>query len=137
VVINKIRNIQRSVRRAREEYQANRDGFASDYTRQDAALLNLLRACEAAIDLANHVIRVRKLGIPVSSADAFELLRAEQIIDSRMAERMRKMVGFRNTIVHQYTKIDLAIVEAVIVTETNELLAFAEKLRQYVNGSPS
>jgi uncharacterized protein YutE (UPF0331/DUF86 family) len=68
VVINKIQNIQRSVRRAREEYQANRDGFASDYTRQDAALLNLLRACEAAIDLANHVIRVRKLGIPVAES---------------------------------------------------------------------
>lgn len=137
VVINKIQNIQRSVRRAREEYQANRDGFASDYTRQDAAMLNLLRACEAAIDLANQVIRIRKLGVPVSSADAFELLKAERIIDGRMAERMRKMVGFRNTIVHPYTKVDLAIVEAVIVTELDELLAFADKLREYVNGSPS
>ena len=74
VVINKIQSIQRCVRRAREEYQANRDGFAGDYTRQDAALLNVVRACETAIDLANHVIRARKLGIPVSSADSFELL---------------------------------------------------------------
>jgi uncharacterized protein YutE (UPF0331/DUF86 family) len=137
VVINKIQNIQRSVRRAREEYQANRGGFASDYTRQDAALLNLLRACEAAIDLANHVVRVRKLGIPVSSADTFELLKAERIIDRRMAERMKKMVGFRNTIVHQYTKIDLAIVEAVIVTELDEVLAFADKIRELANGFAS
>jgi uncharacterized protein YutE (UPF0331/DUF86 family) len=137
VVINKIQNIQRSVRRAREEYQANPRAFASDYTRQDAALLNLLRACEAAIDLANHVIRVRKLGIPVSSADAFELLKAERIIESGMAERMKKMVGFRNTIIHQYTKVDLAIVEAVIVTELDELLAFADKVRELANGFAS
>jgi uncharacterized protein YutE (UPF0331/DUF86 family) len=137
VVINKIQNIQRSVRRAREEYQANPSAFASDYTRQDAALLNLLRACEAAIDLANHVIRVRKLGIPVSSADAFDLLKAERLIDSRMAERMKKMVGFRNTIIHQYTKVDLAIVEAVIVTELDELLAFADKVRELANGFAS
>jgi len=137
VVINKIQSIQRAVRRAREEYKVDPGGFASNYTRQDAALLNVVRACETAIDLANHIIRVRKLGIPVSSADTFELLKAERIIDSRMAERMKKMVGFRNTVVHQYTKVDLSIVEAVIVTELDELLAFADKIREYVNGSSS
>ena len=103
----------------------------------DAALLNVVRACETAIDLANHIIRVHKLGIPVSSADTFELLKAERIIHSRLAERMKRMVGFRNTVVHQYTKVDLSIVAAVIVTELDELLAFADKIRKYVNGSPS
>jgi uncharacterized protein YutE (UPF0331/DUF86 family) len=137
VVINKIQSIQRCVRRAREEYEADPGSFASNYTRQDAALLNVVRACETAIDLANHIIRVRKLGIPVSSADSFELLKAERIISSRLAERMKRMVGFRNTVVHQYTKVDLAIVEAVIVTELDELLAFADQIRQHVNGSPS
>jgi uncharacterized protein YutE (UPF0331/DUF86 family) len=137
VVINKIQSIQRCVRRAREEYQADPGGFASNYTRQDAALLNVVRACETAIDLANHIIRVHKLGIPVSSADTFELLKAERIIDSRLAERMKKMVGFRNTVVHQYTNIDISIVESVIVSELDELLAFADKIREHVNGSSS
>ena len=135
IVINKIQSIQRCVRRAREEYQADRDGFATNYTRQDAALLNVLRACETAIDLANHVIRAYKLGIPVSSADSFKLLRTEQIIDSRLAERLERMVGFRNTVIHQYTKTDLRIVEAVIVSELDELLAFADRIREYVHGT--
>jgi len=135
IVINKIQSIQRCVRRAREEYQADRDGFATNYTRQDAALLNVLRACETAIDLANHVIRAHKLGIPVSSADSFKLLRTEQIIDTRLAERLEKMIGFRNTIIHQYTKTDLRIVEAVIVSELDELLAFADRIREYVHGT--
>ncbi len=137
VVINKIQSIQRAVRRAREEYQADPGGFASNYTRQDAALLNVVRACETAIDLANHIIRVHKLGIPVSSADTFELLKAERIIDSRLADHMRRMVGFRNTVVHQYTKVDISIVVAVILTELDEVLAFADKIREYVNGSSS
>jgi len=137
VVINKIQSIQRCVRRAREEYQKNPGEFAGNYTLQDAAMLNVVRACETAIDLANHVIRVRKLGVPVSTADAFELLRAERVIDSGLTDRMKKMVGFHNTVVHQYTKVDLAIVEAVIVTELDGLLAFAEKIREYVSGSSS
>ena len=132
IVINKIQSIQRCVRRAREEYQADRDGFATNYTRQDAALLNVLRACETTIDLANHVIRADRLGIPVSSADSFKLLRSEQIIDTRLAERLEKMVGFRNTVIHQYTEIDLRIVKAVIVSELDELLAFADRIREHV-----
>jgi uncharacterized protein YutE (UPF0331/DUF86 family) len=135
VVINKIQSIQRCVRRAREEYRADSDGFATNYTRQDAALLNVLRACETAIDLANHVVRASKLGIPVSSADSFKLLQAERIIDARLAERMEKMVGFRNTVIHQYTTVDIRIVEAVIVRELDELLEFADKIREHVQGS--
>ena len=137
IVINKIQNMQRCVRRAREEYQADRDGFAANYTRQDAALLNVVRACETAIDLANYVIRAYKLGIPVSSADSFKLLRTERIIDDRLAERMQKMVGFRNTVIHQYTQVDIHIVEAVITSELDELLAFADKVREYISGSAS
>lgn len=135
LIINKIQSIQRCVRRAREEFQADRESFATNYSRQDAALLNVLRGCETAIDLANHVIRAYKLGIPVSSADSFKLLHTERIIDSRLADRMVKMVGFRNTVVHQYTKMDIRIVEAVIVTDLDELLAFAERIRQYSEGA--
>ncbi len=57
VVINKVQSIQRCVLRAREEYRAAGGQFQSDYTRQDAAILNITRACEQAIDLANHLIR--------------------------------------------------------------------------------
>ena len=137
IVINKIQGIQRCVRRAREEYQADPDSFATNCTRQDAALLNVLRACETAIDMANHVIRAHRLGIPVSSADSFRLLRSERTIDTRLTERMEKMVGFRNTIIHQYTQVDIRIVEAVIVSELDELLAFADRVREYVHGSAS
>ncbi|HNY42843.1 MAG TPA: DUF86 domain-containing protein [Bryobacteraceae bacterium] len=135
IVINKIQSIQRCVRRAREEYQADREGFETNYTRQDAAMLNVVRACETSIDLANYVIRTKKLGIPVSSADSFKLLRAEGIIDDRLAGRMEKMTGFRNTVVHQYTKVDIRIVEAVITTELDELLAFADRVREYISGA--
>lgn len=121
----------------REEYQADPNGFATNYTRQDAALLNMVRACETAIDLANYVIRAQKLGIPASSADSFKLLNTAGIIDHRLAERMEKMVGFRNTVVHQYTNVDLRIVEAVIASELDELLAFADTLRKYTSGAAS
>ncbi len=54
VVLNKAATIERCVRRAREEYAAAGAGFATDLTRQDAAILNIQRACEAALDMGQH-----------------------------------------------------------------------------------
>ncbi|MDD2903897.1 MAG: hypothetical protein PHU44_15835 [Syntrophales bacterium] len=46
IIINKIQSIQRCIQRAREEYASDPDGFDTNYTRQDAAIFNVLRACE-------------------------------------------------------------------------------------------
>lgn len=54
VVLNKVAIIERCVARAREEYADNEANLVGNQTRQDAIVLNLQRACEAAIDLAMH-----------------------------------------------------------------------------------
>lgn len=43
VLLNKAASVERCVKRAREEYAASTD-FAKDFTRQDAAVLNIQRA---------------------------------------------------------------------------------------------
>ena len=57
VLLNKAASIERCVARAREEYAANPQGFGSDFTRQDAAILNVQRACEAALDMGRHLMQ--------------------------------------------------------------------------------
>ena len=69
VLINKSAIIERCVRRAREEYAADPASFASNFTRQDAAILNIQRACEAALDMGQHLIRRERLGVPQSARD--------------------------------------------------------------------
>ena len=128
VVVNKVQSIQRCVYRAREEYRAAGERFGQDYTRQDAAILNVTRAFEQSIDLANHVIRTAKIGIPTDSTESFELLVRAGIIAGELGGKLRKMVGFRNTVIHEYQVVDIAIVEAVIETGLNDLLAFADQI---------
>lgn len=124
IVINKSQSIQRCVKRARDEYRLAGENFATDYTRQDAAMLNVVRGCELAIDLANHVLRKRRLGIPTVTREAFELLRDAGIISSDLCTSMLGMVGFRNVVVHQYQRIDIEIVRRVIERDLDDLLAF-------------
>jgi uncharacterized protein YutE (UPF0331/DUF86 family) len=126
VIVNKVQSIQRCVLRAREEYRDAGGRFLEDYTRQDAAILNITRACEQAIDLANHLIRSEKLGIPTDSAESFELLIKAGVIPAELGGKLKRMVGFRNTVIHEYQQVDMHIVEAVIKTGLDELLAFAQ-----------
>lgn len=90
VLLNKAASIERGVRRAREEYERDPASFAEDLTRQDAAILNIQRACEAALDMGQHLIRRERLGIPQSARDVFALLAAGGWIDSALAEALKR-----------------------------------------------
>lgn len=114
VVLNKAASIERAVKRAAEEFHKDPASFATDFTRQDAAVLNIQRACEAALDIGQHLIRKHKLGVPQSSRDVFTLLAGASFIPADLAEQLKKMVGFRNIAVHEYQRLQLPITEHII-----------------------
>lgn len=126
VVLAKTESIQRCVQRARQELEAAGTNFALDFTRQDAAILNLTRACEQSIDLANHLIRQRKLGLPKSAGNSFELLGRAQVIPLNLAEKLKRMVGFRNMAVHEYQDLNIEMLKSLISTSSSDLLLFTQ-----------
>lgn len=133
VLAQKITSLQRCVARAREARQRAGDGFAANLDLQDAAVLNIIRACETAIDMANMLVRSECLGIPAESREAFDILVGEQRIAAALGQRLKKMVGFRNIAVHQYRKLSPEIVTAVIHSDLDELLEFAEQVRRIMD----
>ena len=128
VLLNKAATIERCVARVREEYAADPDTFASNFTRQDAAILNIQRACEAALDIGHHVIRRHSLGMPQSARDVFDLLATAQWLEPSLAEAMKRMVGFRNIAVHQYQTLQLTITVNIIESHLDEFLAFSRQM---------
>ncbi|MFA6969969.1 MAG: DUF86 domain-containing protein [Gallionella sp.] len=128
VLINKAATIERCVRRAREEYAHDPATFATDYTRQDAAILNIQRACEAALDMGQHLIRREKLGVPQSARDVFALLAQGNWITAALAESLKHMVGFRNIAVHDYQTMQLPITVSIIQTHLDEFLQYSQTL---------
>jgi uncharacterized protein YutE (UPF0331/DUF86 family) len=124
VLINKAATIERCVNRAREEYDKDPATFATDFTRQDAAILNIQRACEAALDMGQHLIRKHKLGVPQSSRDVFTLLANAGSIPVALADNLKKMVGFRNIAVHEYQHLQQTIIEMVILNRLTDFQLF-------------
>ena len=96
--------------------------FEKDYDKQDIVVLNLQRACEQCIDMANHIVRIKKLGWPKESSDSFTLLKKADIIDAELEKKLTGMVGFRNVVTHQYREIDYKRVEAIIDNDKMKIL---------------
>jgi uncharacterized protein YutE (UPF0331/DUF86 family) len=128
VVLNKSAAIERCVARAREEYNADPDTFATNFTRQDAAILNIQRACEAALDMGHHIIRRESLGLPQSSRDVFDLLATAHWLEPQLAQSMKHMVGFRNIAVHEYQTLQLPITVNIIERHLDEFLTFSRQM---------
>jgi len=109
----KTETINRCIHRILDVVQNDIDKLL-DLTKQDSVILNLMRSCEAAIDIAMHAVSLHKLGIPQNSRDTFDFLQKNKILTQETAVNMKRMVGLRNNAVHDYQAIQLAILESII-----------------------
>lgn len=114
VVLNKAAIVERCVRRVREVHAGDDANILRDPTRQDSIVLNLQRACEACVDLAMHLVRRERLGLPQETREAFQLLEEADLLPPDLARSMRAMVGFRNVAVHSYRELDLEVVRSLV-----------------------
>lgn len=126
VLTNKAATVERCVARAREEYDRDPATFATNFTRQDAAVLNVQRACEAVLDMGQHLVRREGLGVPQSARDVFELLARAGWIEPELALALKRMVAFRNIAVHDYQALLLPILVNVITGHLDEFLDFTQ-----------
>lgn len=127
VIINKIETIKRCIKRIEEEY-ANKPSNLENYTKQDSIILNLQRMCEATLDLGLHYIKIKKLEIPQTNKQIFEVLEKNGVIDKKTSVNMQGMVGFRNIAVHDYQSLNIEILQKIIEKHLGDSLIIAKKI---------
>ncbi len=128
VILNKTASIERRLRRITEEYGGNPQNLSGNQTKQDAIVLNLQRACETAIDLAMYVVRLKGLGLPQESRDAFALIEKAGLLPTELASRLQRMVGFRNVAIHEYIRLNLDILNTIVTTHLEDFRRFSSTI---------
>lgn len=126
VNLNKAAIIERCITRIKQEYRACPE--LDNFTHVDAMILNIERACQAAIDMATHLAAIKHLGIPQSAANAFELLCNASLIDKSVMKAMKAISGFRNVVVHQYQDIDMEILKFIAEKGFEDFIAYCRQL---------
>ena len=125
VVDAKLRELSRRLRRVAAKRPSSARALARDEDLQDIVARNLSLAIQACIDVAYHLCAAQGV-VPETSGEAFAELARRGLIASGLAQRMQRAVGFRNVLVHEYTKVDWKIVMRVAGAGTRDLAAFGK-----------
>lgn len=89
-------------------------------------------ACEAVLDIAQHVIADQGYTQATSYRNAVEVLGEEGMIDQDLSERVKRWMGFRNILVHLYLQIDHGRVYDAIQEDLGDLEAFAATMGRFL-----
>lgn len=127
VVTSKLATIDRCLQRIAET-RGERRAILLPIEVDDIVVLNLQRAVQSAIDLATHVVAAEGYALPDSVAAFFSVLASHGILETELAERLRRMVGFRNIAIHDYQALDPDIVEAIVTRHLPDLQQFSRQI---------
>lgn len=121
LVLTKAGSVRRHLNRVAEKRNVDQDSFLNDIDRQESILFNIQTAVQNCIDIAAHIISEEGFGVPGSTTEMFYLLEKNGYLDNDLTAKMVKAVGFRNLIVHEYGKIELAQVYEIAQKDINDL----------------
>ncbi|MFI5308959.1 MAG: DUF86 domain-containing protein [Polyangiales bacterium] len=109
------------------------DGRLSDITVEGLTADALLRAAverwlqvavESCIDIAYHVVAERGWTPPETAREAFALLAAHSVVPGDLARSLGRAAGLRNILVHDYVRVDLALLSESVRSALRDLQAF-------------
>ena len=110
------------------------DLLATDVREQRFVEHTLQIAIQACLDVASHIVSDDRLGEPRSNHEMFDLLERSGWLSGELAATLRKMVGFRNVLVHGYAQVDVAVVADITRHHLGDLDAFVAAVRSRLGG---
>jgi uncharacterized protein YutE (UPF0331/DUF86 family) len=129
LVLAELDSVGRAVAAVREIWPRTASGL-EEWIVRDVAVLNLQRAAQALVDLAQHLLAENGWGLPSSSAESFDLLERRGVLPADLASLGRAIVGFRNIAVHEYRRLEPKVVEAIVVRHLPDLERLADAFRR-------
>ena len=108
------------------------DDFQADLLKKRGIERTLQLTVEALIELGSNIIAAKQWRSPVSNRDIFAILTEQGVLDNKLGEAIAKMVGFRNILVHDYTRIDDTVVYGVLHGQLADIIRFYDIIRKYL-----
>jgi len=91
----------------------------------------LTLAAQCVVDVSSHLVAGLRLGRAQDYTEAIRLLARRHILPESFAERLSKIAGFRNVLIHEYLAIDpLKVYEAL--QKLDDLEAFIDHVHSFL-----
>lgn len=133
IIQNKINAVERYLSILKEYAKYSETEIKKDQTLSGAVERYLYLAAQATIDLAEATISHKQLRKPSTMSESFSILEENNVISADLTEAMRKMVGFRNILAHDYEDVDYTILDNVLREKTKDITVFLSAIKQYLS----
>lgn len=105
-VFKKLTEARKSMDKIKLNFPDKLDDFLKMDLERDGIYKNIEFVIQTIVDICSILIKEFDLGIPGEEADIFEELEKNKILEKKVINKIIKMKGFRNFLVHRYGKID-------------------------------
>jgi len=129
----KLEALRHCISRIVEKCPADAALLAEDADLQDIVVLNLTRSVQLCVDIASHLIAASEESAPATMGEALTTLARMGVIEDEVAANLRRAVGFRNIAVHNYEKVNWAIVHAICDTHLDDFRRFASAISTWLD----
>ncbi len=102
--------------------------FLENITAQDIVEYNLFQIVNHLIDIIQHIVVDEGYGMPQSAYDAVLLISRQGILGERDVVLLKKMIGFRNVIGHDYIDVDKSIVYSILTKSMEDIKNIVAKI---------
>lgn len=131
-IIQRIDIINNNLEELKKLKSLSKEEFTLDNQKMAAAKYFLQTSIEAMIDIGNHIIAHKRLGIPENSFHTFEILVKARILKNENLEIYRSMVKFRNFIVHLYHAVDSNELYEILLKDIHDFKLFIKEILKYL-----
>jgi len=107
-----------------------------DSFERDTVERNMQLAIQSILDLGSMIIADYSFGTPDDNEHIFAILEHNHVLPEELAERVRKMGGMRNALVHDYLYIDENRLFDAFENHLDDFDMFAEHIVHYLDIHP-
>lgn len=129
---NLLDNLKVTIRKI-ERMDVVLEDILEDEDIQDLINRRMQIAVENCIDIATHLAAGLDLPRKERASDVFLLLGKNEIISKEIARQLAGAVGFRNILVHEYTKIDYRLAYSSLADKLSDLNQFAKEVLEFLD----
>ena len=132
LLLRKLADLDQYLGQVSEYRDITIDQYRGDWKTQRIVERTLQMAIEMCVDIVNHVIADRGLRVPATYAEAFEVLGEAGLLDAARRDAMIRMSKFRNVIVHNYARVDPAIVVRILREHLEDFAQFKAAVLSWI-----
>lgn len=128
VIVSRIEQIEKHLQKLAPYAKLSRERFVRDSLAQDVVEYNLFQIVNHLIDMLLHIVVDENYGLPQTAYEAAQILADKRFLSRKDLEIIKKMIGFRNVIGHDYVRINKDVVYLILSKGKEDIKRILSKI---------